>query len=200
MPGKVVISGQRRVLDDFFKVDEFDVSHRQADGTMSAVQRRLVFERGDAVGVLLFNAERQSVVLVEQFRLPALIGRRRDDPLSDDGWLVEAVAGMIDKGESPDAAALREVFEETGYRVRELTPIGRFFSSPGGTSERIFLYFAEVADRDRAGPGGGIDDEDVRIVDMHVADLFARLNRGELEDPKLMIAASWLRERLRKRR
>jgi len=200
MSDRVVVSGHRRLLDDTFKVDEFDVSHRQSGGTMSAAQRRLVFERGDAVGVLLFNVERQSVVLVEQFRLPALIGRRRDDASSDNGWLLEAVAGMVGHGERPDAAALREVFEETGYRLRELTPIGRFFSSPGGTSERIFLYFAEVAEADRAGAGGGIGDEDVRIVDMPVADLFGRLGRGELEDPKLMIAAYWLRDRLRQSR
>jgi ADP-ribose pyrophosphatase len=197
MSGRVVFSGHRRLLDDFFKIDEFDVSHRQSGGTMSPVQRRLVFERGDAVGVLLFNADRQSVVLVEQFRLPALIGRRRDNPLSDDGWLVEAVAGMIGDDELPQAAAGREVFEETGYRPRELVPIGRFFSSPGGTSERIFLYFAEVAASDRAGAGGGIGDEDVCIVDMPVEELFDRLSRGLLEDPKLIIAAYWLRDRLR---
>jgi ADP-ribose pyrophosphatase len=199
MSSRVFVSGQRRLLDDFFKIDEFDVSHRQSSGTMSAVQRRLVFERGDAVGVLLFNVDRRSVVLVEQFRLPALIGRRRDHPATDDAWLLETVAGMIDRGETPEVAAAREAFEETGYRPRELQPIGRFFSSPGGTSERIFLYFADVADRDRAGPGGGIGDEDVRVVDLPAEDLFERLSRGALEDPKLIIAAYWLRDRLRAR-
>ncbi len=196
MSGRVVITAERRVFDDFFKVDEFDVSHRQLDGAMSAVQRRLVFERGDAVAVLLFNVERKSVVLVEQFRLPALIGRRRDHPSTDEAWLLEAVAGMIDRGETPEVAAAREAFEETGYRVRALEPVGRFFTSPGGTSERIFLYFAQVADADRVGPGCGLGDEDVHVVEMPVEDLFARLGQGLLEDPKLIIAAYWLRDRL----
>ena len=197
MSGRVVISGHRRLLDDVFKVDEFDVSHRQFDGAMSAVQKRLVFERGDAVAVLLFNGDRKSVVLVEQFRLPALIGRRRDQPSTDDAWLLEAVAGMIDGGETPEVAAAREAFEESGYRVRALEPVGRFFASPGGTSERIFLYFAEVTDADRVGAGVGLGDEDVHVVEMPVEDLFVRLGQGLLEDPKLMIAAYWLRDRLR---
>jgi ADP-ribose pyrophosphatase len=197
MSGRVVVSGHRRLLDDFFKVDEFDVSHRQFDGAMSAVQKRLVFERGDAVAVLLFNVDRKSVLLVEQFRLPALIGRRRDHPSTDDAWLLEAVAGTIDHGETPEVAAAREAFEETGYRVEALEPVGHFFASPGGTSERIFLYFAQVADADRVGAGGGLGDEDVHVVEMPVEDLFARLAQGLLEDPKLIIAAYWLRERRR---
>jgi ADP-ribose pyrophosphatase len=197
MSGKTVISSQHRVFDGFFKIDEFEVAHRRADGSISDMQRRLVFERGDAVAVLLFNPEREVVVVVEQFRLPALIGRRRDDPSADDGELTEAVAGMIDGGESSDDTARREVFEETGYLVRNLVPIGRFFASPGGTSERIFLYCADVTDADRDGPGGGIGDEDVRVVEIAINEVFARLDRGGFEDPKLIIAAYWLRERLR---
>ena len=70
---------------------------------MSAAQRRLVFERGDSVAVLPFNRDRRAVVLVEQFKAPALVARRRDDPATTDGWLVETLAGMIDAGETPEA-------------------------------------------------------------------------------------------------
>jgi ADP-ribose pyrophosphatase len=197
MSRKAVIERQRRLFDDFFKVDEVFVAHERVDGSMSATQRRLVFERGDSVAVLLFHAERRSVVLVEQFKLPALIARRRDDPASEDGWIVETVAGSIDAGETPEAAVIRETFEETGYRINRPQLIGRFFASPGGTSERIFLYFAEVADADRAGDGGGIDDEDIKVVEMAVADLFDQLARGAIEDTKLALAGWWLERRLR---
>ena len=74
MSGRAVIERERRVFDDFFKIDEFLVSHEQIDGTMSAGQRRLVFERGDAVAVLLLNVDMKSVVLVEQFRVARLSG------------------------------------------------------------------------------------------------------------------------------
>jgi ADP-ribose pyrophosphatase len=195
MPARAVIARQQRLFDDFFKIDELLVTHRQIDGTTSSVQRRLVFERGDSVAVLLFNRDRRAVVLVEQFKAPTLIARRRDDPATTDGWLVEPLAGMIDTGEAPEAAAIRETLEETGYRIREPELIGRFFVSPGGTSERVFLYFAEVGDADRVGMGGGIDDEDIKVLEIGLEELFERLARGLIEDAKLAIGAYWLQSR-----
>ena len=189
MPRRVLIESQNRLFDDFFKVDELLVSHRQIDGTMSQVQRRLVFERGDSVAVLLFNRDRRTVVLVEQFKVPALIARRRDDHATTDGWLVETLAGMVNDGETPEATAVRETLEETGYRIGTPELIGRFLVSPGRTSERVFLYFAEVGDRDRVGKGGGIDDEDIKVLHLGLADLFQHLAQGLIEDPKLAISA-----------
>jgi len=197
MSGKAVIVRRRRVFDDCFKIDELLVTHGQIDGTMSAVQKRLVFERGDSIAVLLLHVERKSVVLVKQFKVPALVARRRDDPSTNNGWIVETAAGMIDADETPEAAAIRETFEETGYRIQRPRLIGKFFSSPGGTSERVFLYFAEISDTDRAGQGGGIGDEDIKVVQMGLDELFARLARGSIEDPKLLIAAYWLQNRLK---
>jgi nudix-type nucleoside diphosphatase (YffH/AdpP family) len=124
-----------------------------------------------------------------------LVGRRRDDLSTTDGWLVETVAGMIDANETPEIAAVRETFEETGYRVRDLQLIGRFFVSPGGASERLFLYFAKVDDADRLGSGGGIDDEDIKIVQVPLDDLYDQIARGAVEDAKLAIAACWLQSR-----
>jgi len=196
MPERAVITRQRRLFDDFFTIDELFVTHRQIDGTVSSAQRRLVFERGDSVAVLLFNRDRRAVVLVEQFKAPALVARRRDDPATTDGWLVETLAGMIDDGETPETAAIRETLEETGYQIRTAELIGRFFVSPGGTSERVFLYFAEVTDADRADEGGGIDDEDIRVLHVGLAELFERLARGLIEDVKLAIGAFWLQGRL----
>ena len=200
MSGRAVIERERRAFDDFFKIDEFLVSHEQIDGTMSAGQRRLVFERGDAVGVLLLNVESKSVVLVEQFRVAVLVGRRRDDRSTTDGWITETVAGVIDANETPEAAAIRETFEETGYQIRQPQLISKFFSSPGGASERVFLYFAEVTDADRIGKGGGIDDEDIKVVQLAIDELFDRLAQGSIEDPKLLIGAYWLQDRLKWRR
>ena len=197
MPRKVVIERQRRVFDDFLKVDEFVVAHEKIDGTLGTAQKGLVYERGDAAAVLILNTDRRAVVLVEQFRMPALVARRRDDPQTTDGWVLEAVAGTIDAGEAPEAAARRETREETGYEPRRVELIGTFFGSPGGLSERFFLYFAEVGDADRIGAGGGVDDdEDVKVVHMAIDELFDRLERGTIDDAKLCLAAYWLKSRL----
>ncbi len=199
MPGKAVIQQKRRVFDDFFKVDELIVSHDRVDGTTGAGERLLVFERGDTVAVLLLNPDSRSVVLVEQFKVPVLVARQRDDPSTSDGWTLETVAGMIEPNETPEAAIIRETMEETGYRIRNPKPIARFFSSPGGTSERIFLYFAEVRETDRSGKGGGDGNEDIRVVHLALDDLFDRIASGAIEDAKLLLAAHWLQDQLRSR-
>ena len=194
---RVEIRRQNRLFDDFFKVDEVIVAHERHDGTLSGDERRLVFERGDAVAVLLFDANVRSVVLVEQFRLPALVARRRDDPATTDGWMLELVAGMIDAGETAEEAAIRETFEETGYGIAKPRRIAQFFSSPGGSSERFTLFFAPVGEAQREGNGGGVaGEEDIRVFKLRIDELFARLAQGVIDDPKLAIAGYWLKDNI----
>src|SRR6202034_304460 len=202
MPGsrKAEIRKQTRLFDDFFKIDEVVVSHEQRDGKMSPDQRRLIFERGDSVAVLLYNPETHAVVTVNQFKARSLIARRRDNPATTDGWITEAIAGMIDENETAEDAVIRETFEETGYKIEGPELICRFLSSPGGTSERIFLYFAEVSEANRVGKGGGLADEDVRVVHQSAHELFDQLEKKQIEDPKLAIAAYWLQDHIRRMR
>lgn len=194
---RVEIRAQKCLFDDFFKVDELIISHERYDGSMSGDERRLVFARGDAVAVLLFDRNAHSVVLVEQFRAPTLIAHRRDHHASTDGWIVELVAGMIDKEETAEQAAVREVFEETGYRIANPMLIGKFFSSPGGSDERFFLYFAQVGEGQRQGNGGGIaGEEDIKVFLLPIDDLFRTLAQGAICDPKLAIAGYWLKDNI----
>jgi len=197
---RATISEPIRVFDGFFKVDRVLVSHERADGTMSPEEPRFIFERGDSVAIILLNLDSETVVAVNQFKVPSAIGRRRDDPTTTDGWITEAIAGMIDEGETPEQAVIRETKEETGYRIKDPKLISRFFSSPGGTSERIFLYFAEVRDADRIEAGGGLDGEDVAVLHVPMRDLFDQLDRGSIEDPKLAIGAYRLRDFIKSRK
>ena len=196
-PWQVVISGKHRLLDAFFAVDEYTVSHERFDGTMSSERSILVFERGDAVAALLYDPERRVVITVNQFRLPTHEkGRGR-------GWLIEAVAGMIpvdEEGkakEAPLQCLIREVHEETGYQLTHATPVSTFFSSPGGSTELTHLFFAEVRATDKTSEGGGAADEgeDIEVVEFPVEDFFRRLTAGEFEDPKLIIAGQWFMAR-----
>lgn len=189
----VVVRSRKRVFDDVFKVDEVIVSHRQTDGAMSPDKRRLVFERGDSVAALIYNRDRNRIVLVEELKAGVLDkGRGR-------GFIVETMAGTVRTGEAPHDAVRREALEETGYRLDDIELIAQFFSSPGGTSERIFLYFAVVGDAQKVAAGGGVaaDGEQIRIVELTPEQLFARLASCEIEDPKLVIATHHLRERLK---
>ena len=196
-PWRVDISSKRRLLDAFFKVDEVTVSYEQFDGKMSPPMPLLVFERGDAVAGLLYDPERRKVITVRQFRLPTR------DKGQDRGWLIEAVAGMIRTSEDGSAAEtplqclVREVEEETGYQLTQATPISTFFSSPGGSTELIHLFFAEVRTTQKVTEGGGvkIDGEDIEIVEHDVDEFLHKLGSGEFEDPKLIIAGQWFQAR-----
>jgi hypothetical protein len=89
--------------------------------------------------------------------------------------------------------------EETGYiiEIKSLMEICKFLSSPGGTSERIYLYFAEVSDSKRAAMDEyGVDDENIKVFELNVNELFKMLDEKKIEDPKLAIAAYWLRDNI----
>jgi len=135
------------------------------------------------------------VVVVDQFKAPTM------DKGRDNGWIIELPAGTIQPNETPAVAAVRETLEETGYRIANPQPITTFFSSPGGTSERIFLFFADVRNADRVGAGGGkrSEGEDIDVAEITTEELFDGLKKGMIEDAKLVIGAYWLQERLKVR-
>src|SRR5262249_49319890 len=153
---------------------------------MSGPVRRLVFERGDSVAAVVFVRDSGRIVLVEQFRFPAL----EKGP----GWITELAAGMIDEGESPVAAMRRELEEEMGYRAARLQHIATFYVSPGGSSERIWLYGADVTETARVGPGGGLaaEHEDIRRVTWSLAQARAAIARGKVVDAKTLVGLQWL--------
>jgi nudix-type nucleoside diphosphatase (YffH/AdpP family) len=193
-PSRVEIVKRERLLDAFFKVDKVTVSHERFSGGMSEPRPFLVMERGDAVAALLYDPERRKVITIKQFRIPTL-GKSQGG-----GWLIEAIAGMIETqpdgsfAETPLETLIREVKEETGYHIADAKHLCTFFSSPGGNTERTFLFYAEVRDADRLSKGCGLEEEgeDIAIVEFDLAEFFAKLAAGEFEDAKLLMAGYWL--------
>lgn len=183
---KVEVHAEKRVFDDFFRIDEAEVSFERFDGTMSPRVKRLSLERGDSVAAMIYNTERAKLVFVEQFKYPAY---RRGA-----GWLMETMAGIIENGETPEAALRREVLEEVGYRVGRHRPIAAFYVSPGGSTERVFLSYVEVTDADHVSAGGGLasEAEDIRTVELTIAEAARRLEAGEIEDVKALVGIQWL--------
>jgi ADP-ribose pyrophosphatase len=181
----VTVHERRQVFDGFFKIEEAVVSYRGADGATIGPVRRLSLERGDSVAALVFHRERRCVILAEQFRYPTY----EKGP----GWLTELLAGMVDPGETPEQSARREVLEESGYEVERLQHVSTFYLSPGGSSERIILYYAEVTDANRVSPGGGHrgDGEDIRVVEVPIERLQGELAAGRIADAKTLTGILW---------
>ncbi|MDE2184340.1 MAG: NUDIX hydrolase [Alphaproteobacteria bacterium] len=193
MNRRVDIAARKLLLDDFLTIEEVRLAHEKFDGTMSGAMRRVIVPRPDAVAAVVVNAARQSVVLIRQFRYAAYT--------KGDGWMIEVAAGLIDDGETPEQAIRREVLEETGYEAGTLARLGRFYVSPGYSSERVILFLAETHGEAPVAAGGGLahEDEDIEVVEWPFDEAFRRLDAGEFVDAKTIIALSALRERLRRR-
>ena len=187
---KVVIHAERQIFDGFFKLSEAEVSFERFDGTMSRPVKRLSFERGDSVAAVLYNTDSRRVLLVEQFKYPTY----EHGP----GWILETVSGIVESSETPESALRREVLEEMGYTIATLEPIATFYVSPGGSSERVFLHYAEVTEADKVGDGGGVgaEGEDIRTVELTLEELGRLLASRSIQDAKTLVGLQWLQQRL----
>lgn len=183
-------------FERFLRMDLFRFRHRLFAGGWSAPHSYDVMRRGAAVAVVPYDPQHDSVVLVEQFRLPALLA-------SASPWQIEVPAGLIDAGETPEAVASREMREETGLAfVGEPLPIQRYLPSTGDSDQSVFLFCARI-DATAAGGVHGLPEEgeDIRTVVKTVAEIETLLDQGAIENGHTLVALYWLlrhRKRLRR--
>ncbi len=183
----VVVHRHTRAYIDYFGMEEMELQHRKLDGSMSEVLSRNGLMQGSAVVVLPYDPVRDSVLLVEQFRPPVyMIG----DP---EPWMWEPVAGMIDPGESPEAAAHRETLEEAHVQLDALKPAGRAYSSSGSSTEYVYL-FVGLGDLDKTIDNGGLatEGEDIRSRILPFDEFMTLVDADRFKDLPLLTLANWL--------
>ena len=180
----------------FYQLDRLHLRHRLFAGGMGKLISRELFVRHDAVCVLPYDPQCDCVVLIEQFRVGAL-------DKSVDPWLIELVAGLIDKDEQPEEVARREAVEEAGLELAELWPLTQYYPSPGGSDERVHLYVGRC---DSRGAGGvhGLEEEgeDIRVLVWSLDEALAALDDGRIDNAASIIALQWLalnRDKVRER-
>ena len=183
---KVDIISRETVFDDFFKIEAAMVRYQRFDGQMSPPVRRLNFVRGDSVAAVLYDERGGSVILVNQFKYPTC--------MHGSGWITELVAGIVSDDEDPASAIRREILEETGYRVESLEHLTTFYVSPGGSSERVWLYLALVDAASKIGAGGGIpsEGEDIEVIEMSLPEAWQAVQQGRIADAKTVVGLMWL--------
>jgi ADP-ribose pyrophosphatase len=185
-----------KAFERFLRIDVFRHRHRLYSGEWSPVRTYDVLRRGAAVAVVPYDPLRDSVVLIEQFRLPAMLADATP-------WQVEVPAGLVVAGEQPEMVAMREMREETGLElIGDPLPIQRYLPSPGGSDESVFLYCGRI-DASLAGGvhGASHEGEDIRTLVKTVAEIESLLDGGAIENGHTLIALYWLlrhRDRLRR--
>jgi ADP-ribose pyrophosphatase len=122
-----------------------------------------------AACVAIVAVDRGDVLLVRQYR---------DAPGKE---LLEIPAGGIDKGEDPEAAVVREMQEETGFRPRKVVCLGGFYTTPGFCDEYLYLYLATDLTAARL---YAEDTPGIRVVRVPLKDIPALLASGKVEDAK----------------
>ena len=182
----VVVEQRERCFQGFYRLDRVHLRHRLFAGHMGPRISREVFVRPDAVCVLPYDPQTDSVVLIEQFRVGAL-----DKSLEP--WLLEIVAGLIDTNEQPEEVARREAREEADLELHELLPVMTYYPSPGGSDERVYLYVGRCC---VAGVGGvfGVEEEgeDIRVHVWPLADALKAVQDGRIDNAASIIALQWL--------
>ncbi len=194
----VNVAEVRYPYEGFHRVEEWIIDHPRFDGSRSDRIQRAISHVTDAVTVLPYDPGRDRVLVVEQLRMGALA---KGDPQP---WMLEPVAGLIDAGETPVRAALREAQEEAGMALRpeDLHLVGRYYPSPGGLAQVLHSYVALADLPDGSGGLHGVaaESEDIRAHVLSAADLIAMAGTGEAANAPLMLTALWLalnRDRLR---
>jgi nudix-type nucleoside diphosphatase (YffH/AdpP family) len=149
---------------------KFLIAHiRMADGQEFT---REIEDHGNAVGVLAYDRERRTAVLVRQFRAPMFYATGLEHTL-------EVIAGGR-AGDDPRECVRREALEEAGLRLRNLEHVLTGMSMPGVSTMCIDLYLAAYEKQDIVGLGGGLADEgeEVAVVELELADLARMIDAG----------------------
>jgi len=182
----VKIIDKQTVYDGFFRMQKYRLKHRLIEGGWSREITRECFERGPAVGVLLYDPYKDAVVLVEQFRIGAV-----DAP--EGPWQLELVAGIVEEGETPEDVIHREAIEEAGSDVLDLEYIFEYYPSPGGSNEKLYLYCGGI---DSSGVGGvhGLEEEgeDIWVQVFPREEAWNILQENYISSAATIIALQWL--------
>ncbi len=185
-PSRVALHSTETLSDEHFLFERLVLQNETFDGSMSRILTREVLRSGKVVVILLYDPVADRLLLTQQFRIGAYLNQLSNP------WLFECVAGMVDKGEASDAAARREVLEETGRDVRDLELIGEYLTSPGITDEFAALYLARV-DMTTAGGVHGLagEAEDIRTHILTREDAVAASADGSVRNAMTQIALLW---------
>jgi ADP-ribose pyrophosphatase len=202
LPGRpgVEIESTRTVWEGRFPLQIVRFRQRRFDGKLSDWHDWELLRRGRAACLLPYDPVADAVLLIDQFRLPALAAGL--DPL-----MVEIPAGLCDPGESPEQTMLREAGEEIGITPDAVLPVGDFLLSPGASDERVWIFAGCIrmpaSDADGVIGHNGLahENEDLRLRAWPAKAAIDAVLAGEIHNAVTAIALLWLaarREALRR--
>ena len=184
MSFNIEIIKDKVLSENYFVLRNITYDLTRKDGEVVR-HKREVYDRGNGATILLYNPQKKTVVLVRQFRVATWVNGNAD------GRLIETCAGLLDDDE-PEACIRKEAVEETGYQVDDVRKVFELYMSPGGVTELVHFFIAEYHDNLRANAGGGVEDEDIDVLEMSFERALAMVKSGEIRDGKAVILLQYL--------
>ncbi|AVF35487.1 MULTISPECIES: GDP-mannose pyrophosphatase NudK [Rahnella] len=143
-------------------------------------QSREVYDRGNGATILLYNRPKKTVLLINQFRMPTYVNG------NPTGMLLETCAGLLDD-DSPEDCIRKEAIEETGFAVGHVEKLFECYMSPGSVTEIVHFFAAEYDESQRANAGGGVEDEDIDVLEVPFTEALAMIKDGRIKDGKTIM-------------
>jgi nudix-type nucleoside diphosphatase (YffH/AdpP family) len=165
--------------DNWYVLRKVTYRIRKRDGTWET-QSREAYDRGNGATILLYDLARRTVILTRQFRLPTYVNGNAS------GMLIEACAGLLDR-DNAEQCITRELREETGFSIRHVRKVMEVYMSPGSVTEMLHFFVAEYSEAHRVNDGGGIEEEDIEVVELHFDDALEQIASGSIRDAKTIM-------------
>ncbi len=167
--------------DNWYVLHQYSFDYKRPDGQWEQ-QSREVYDRGNGAAILLMNRKKGSVILTRQFRIPTFLNGNQD------GMMVEVPAGLLD-GMSPEECIIKEVEEETGYRIPEVKKVMETYMSPGAVTEVLHLFTGFYDETMKVAEGGGSDEETehIEVIEIPFSEALGMIDRGSLKDAKSIL-------------
>jgi nudix-type nucleoside diphosphatase (YffH/AdpP family) len=181
MNPKIQISKTELLSNNWYLLNKVTYEFTPENG-QPETQRREVYDRGNGAAILLYNKEKQTVILTRQFRLPTFLNG------NENGMMIEVCAGLLDE-KNPEDCIKRETEEETGYRIQEVKKVFEAYMSPGAVTEILYFFTAEYRPEMKVSEGGGLatEHEYIEVMELPFDNAMKMVYNGEIKDAKTIM-------------
>lgn len=184
---KVKILKIEILSDNWYTLNKVTFEYLKKNGTLET-QSREAYDRGNGATILLYNKESKTVILTKQFRLPTYING------NEDGMMIEACAGLLDK-DNPEDCIKRETEEELGYEISDIKKVFEVYMSPGSVTEILYFFIAEYSKSMKINDGGGLEEEqeEIDVLELDINKALEMIDSGEIKDAKTIMLLQHVR-------
>ncbi|MDV6167067.1 GDP-mannose pyrophosphatase NudK [Flavobacterium sp. DG1-102-2] len=181
MSDRIKIISTNLLSDNWGVLNKVKYDYQLNDGSWQTSERE-VYDRGNGAVILLYNKQKQTVILTRQFRLPTWFNGNTE------GLMIEACAGVLDENDA-ETCIRRETEEETGYTLSDVKKIMEVYMSPGSVTEIIHFFIGAYSEEMKTGDGGGLDKEheNIEVLELSFNDAYDKIALGIIKDAKTIM-------------